>query len=281
MRVGGSFLASMHKSFPCEKAVRFYSKLGDSAAHHTLWGTFGKERDCLRTLFHLHSPSSIELIIYFSNEVCRRKGNCSRLDFLPRLSVKRYNKKLRRLRPRFEKVLARRALEILSFCEREASPEDGCKIVAGLESQFEKRALKRLIGVFKRVGWNEEDIVHNPVRGAPYLGLGGAYHLECHGVSGVCHKDPSRAIVSLDGTDPDFCATRTGIQNSISLPRLTDWLARGIRESNRVTVWCGVWQGIERGDSGNSVVPYRRTIRIPKFSIHRFHRVMRQVGVIE
>jgi hypothetical protein len=272
-KFGWAMLALQHKDFPCKKLDPYINK----APHpyvSVLWDTFGDSNKCLKRFLKKSKNKPHTLQVYMSNEVCRRKGNCRSYEFLPKLSVGEYNKRLANGHKKTFKAVRKKATEIRKFCESTGNHNTNCLIAIGLESQFTKQATKALVNQVKLAGWADDKIIHNPVNVGPYHGLGGAYYYESHGLWADLREGQERSIVSLDGTRPDLC----GSSGEFSGDRVTDkdmqkWRDHYKTRTSFAALWCGPMQGLTT--STVAAKPARqRSLWVRSESINRYSELM-------
>ena len=264
--IGAAFLASGHKKFPCKQALRMV-RAAPEVYHATMWQTFGYSNmsagnRCWRKIIKVAESKPLVLEFYLSNEVCRRKGNCYPQELEHRSSVGRYNDELCQGKRRTVRQVKRRMNEVKKFCDRFGSETTACLLAIGLESQFNECAARKLVSLAKEVGWDEKQLVHNPVHMSPYKGDAGAYYIESHNrslhyPSGTPQR---RKIATLDGVDPDYCRDangREGISDRISRSDLQRWTDTNKTRVAYLGYWCSVHQGIE-GNTSTSPDPRKR-----------------------
>jgi len=276
--IGGAFLASGHKRFPCQKIMPLH-KASPNAYHATMWQTFGPSNTsagnrCWRKYMKSMESKPHTLQFYLSNEVCRRKGNCYKQELNSKLSVSEYNKKLCNGHRKTLKKVKKRMNQIKDFCGRYGNVNTNCLLAVGLESQFSECAAKKLVDTAIGEGWDRKKLIHNPVHNAPYLQTGGAYYYEQHNTSlhfpsGIAQ---SRRIITLDGIDPNYCKDaqgREGISDRISAPDLQSWTDNNKNRVSYLGYWCSVQQGIT-GSTATSPDPRKRSPYVASRDINKF-----------
>ena len=202
LEVGYGVLGGLSPAYPCQALPR-------ASVYSVLWGDFGTDPSCLRRL----APEAI--LVYFSNETCRRPPrHCGRGSFLPDKSVREYNQILLSLPQSFRYRVRRR----LAAIER-AFKGTPLILSMGLEDNFSGLAARSFSAYLKRTTTHAID--RNPMRkGKPFS----ADFIEFHFVPESLPEAP--LIYSNDGRDicvdnlPRACGG-----DSISLQTAKQWFS--------------------------------------------------------
>lgn len=268
---GWALLAIQHKKFPCRSSTEV-AKIYKKPYIAYLDSTFGRKTECLAHFISEAGSKKHFLQVYVSNEVCRRKGNCQRGDFLKHYSVNRLNYKLSRrdigLEIRFKNRFRRILLELLAI----SSPNTKIRISPGLESQYTSAASITLSAWLLEVGWLKKQMILNQVGNAKYQGYAGYGFKESH-------SSNLRTSLSYGGSLDGECNSQicncVGFSNTSNQASLNKFLRN--KKADYLLAWCPKHQGLSSVSTIHAPPPRKRNIRVPlkdiknfKSEIHKF-----------
>lgn len=263
------YFAIQHRKFPVKTARYAGTKF---PCISFLWSTFGTRKAALKAFLKGNRNRPHVVKVHATNEVCRRFGVCvPKADFLARMSVNTYNKKLASGNKKVKKKLRKLYREIKKTVEGLGNKNTRIVLSLGLESQYTKKAMQNLTAIAKEQ-YAEFNIVHNPVKNAPYHGRGGypAIMLEFHGLQP--NASETRYTTSDDGFRPDYCGDEVGGINGVQLSDASVRF-RYTKHSGRafaIGCWCAAWQGLQSGDSSHIKPPRQRDIRASRRVLDRY-----------
>ena len=262
---GMSYLGMLHPEFKCRQALRVFRGV-KAPALSVLWGTFGKDLTCYRKFIERHPDATV--IIYFSNEACRRWGRCKAGELFKDLSVSKYNRRLISRPNRLRRRLNLRLTAIKRAIVGDGPGEARIILSTGLEDNLSCKAVKSLVSIL-REAWPYE-ISRNPMA---FNRPCGADLLELHGAKPTAG---AADVWSNDGTDLVFGAT--GFRGYEPHVRAADLLAQ-IR-ANRgdetiVLLWIAQTQGLY--GTGGFSDPRSRVFTFSTWDVLSVNRLLRRV----
>lgn len=139
---GVSAFAAMHPGYPCA-ALLATTDAAKQPAVSVLFGTFGYDLSCLARFAERYRDKPHLIQIHFSNEVCRRNGNCID-EFFQGLSVNAYNKKLEAMDGDTQVAISLRTFFIVSSVLSLANENTQVVLGAGLEDNYSSAAFENL-----------------------------------------------------------------------------------------------------------------------------------------
>jgi len=231
---GVGYYAMLHKDWPCKNSL---SILPQNPHISVLWNTFGKDTKCLSQFLSRAGGKTLQ--IHTVNEVCQRNKRCGDYEFLSNLSVSDYNNKLIKRNEKLLNRLRKYHLEILSFLDRNLTPDTQCIISPGLESNLSYPAARVLIDEATKMFSPRCQISWNPLRGGPIPNTIHELHGENPRLSPPC-------IANLDGVDIDFKGRPAILPQSI----WQDDLKFFIKDYSKCVspfLWIAEFNGIGRG----------------------------------
>ena len=153
---GISAFAAMHPRFPCD-ALLATTDFAPRPAMSVLYETFGLDHTCLHRFMQRYADKPHLVQIHFTNEVCRRNGNCSATDTLhPESSVRGYNRLLEQMNTQTQIQISLRLFFIRSAIDSAVNENTRIVLSAGLEDNYSSKAFENLIGQFVANGWPYE-----------------------------------------------------------------------------------------------------------------------------
>lgn len=133
--VGVSSLAAMSPRFPCE-AFLATSDFSRRPAMVILWGTFGDDLTCAARFTERYKDKPHFIEIHFSNETCRRNGNCAAGELRPDLNRTAYSKALERRDPSVLLAVHDRVRNIRAGVEAIRNANTFLALSSGLEDNY-------------------------------------------------------------------------------------------------------------------------------------------------
>jgi hypothetical protein len=270
---GVAFLAM--RGFNRDTCERALSVFRDSPTINiaVLWPSFGSRNMCLRKFIRYRRarPHSIEY--YLSNEVCRRKHNCTKLDLSPRSSVKSYNKKLASNNSTTYAIIQETLDSINALQYR--YPRVDCRVAVGLEDNYSIAAAREIVRYVKDN--TSCAVVRNPVSTRPARRVGASF-IEYHGLlipSARDSREARRSIVSLDGCDISDKRRKSSLSCQATHEQVSNWIGRN-RVRNRVFLWTAASQGLSR-DSSRDIRSYDRKYIISHQDVGVLRKFLREI----
>lgn len=147
--VGISSFAAMSQRFPCE-AFLATSDFSSRPAMSVLWGTFGDDPTCLSRFTSRYHDKPHLVQFHFSNESCRRNGNCEFGELRPDLNRREYSAALERKDPALLGTIRDRIKNIRAVAESIRNPNTYLVISAGLEDNYTPAAFVALVEELQR-----------------------------------------------------------------------------------------------------------------------------------
>lgn len=235
--LGISAFAIMNPGFPCEAFLETARKV-DAPALSFLWGTFGSNPSCIQKWVNENKDKPHLIQIHFSNEVCRKKGNCRGGEFFGELTPSEYDAFIVLGPPRFQLELRHRVNRIKALIQSVANENTLVILSMGLEDQYSYIAAN-ILHQYLKEQWPYE-ISRNPLdHSDPPVAL---VH-ELHGVQ-LPNLSRPNCIANLDGV-----SISTGEDNylpSITPEGFSDFI-RNNCECRAVFGWNAASQGIQGG----------------------------------
>lgn len=262
--LGVSYLAqAKFTQSQCTTALKAFDGVSNPALAF-LWSTFGNNNTCASRFLSLKANEPHTLLIYATNETCRRAPRyCAAGELMQHKRFWQVNSDIERSTPdgrRYLRALKQRLLQIRDYLKINAidNLNTNAIVSTGLEDNYTTKVYRKIIKVFKNVFANTPfRIARNPVGNrASGFDFSGADFVELHGqetnYNGIAGR---QCIYSNDGADIDFGTGRRTLGNSISVSTM---LTEIKRHRNCIGfVWWNT-QGIER----QFVEPRRRHIRV-------------------
>lgn len=177
----------MSARFPCE-AYLATSDFSARPATSVLWGTFGDDPTCLSRFTSRYHDKPHLVQFHFSNESCRRNGNCEFGELRPDLNRREYSAALERKDPALLGAIRDRIKNIRAVAEASRNANTYLVLSTGLEDNYTSAAFVALVEELQRE-W-------------PYLiartgSRWNTFPREQHGLNAVCGN--TTIIANVDG----------------------------------------------------------------------------------
>ena len=241
MKIGLCTFAVLHKKFPVMQAIKILSS-SSKPVIAALFGTFGTSFGNLYEIMDTYP--NLTVIMHMSNEVARRKGNMYRGELLRGYSVDKFNRALENKNKRVERAILRRVRRIKQKLDKKALPTHRLILSLGLEDQYSKRAVKRLIKLVRsewpyEISRNPVDIRKTDMRfGRERIDL-----LELHSKAPVYRGE--HIIWSNDGVDIDF-GQQTLVEPNVKASEMSRIIGGRRGDKGIHCLWFGESQGLDR-----------------------------------
>lgn len=238
--LGVAYFAMQSPKFPCKEAMTVFDD-GLPLSTAVLWGTFGTETACLDTFLRLHPSQPRVLEIHFSNEACRRNNRCAGTDYLPQLSVVKYNEVLESKDTATIDSIRERVKQIRGFVKAYENARTEFILSTGLEDNFTEAAFVEILAAV-RSEWPHR-IVRSPVGTLKRPSFTGADYIEQHG-SRPRFPKKARCLANLDGTDLSFPHRPSDQKNRIEWNTFNEYVNEFGPRCRLTFAWAAPWQGI-------------------------------------
>lgn len=260
---GVSYLAMLHRDFPCREALRVFRGL-EHPALSVLWGTFGRNPTCLKRFLMRHPEGTV--IIHFSNEACRRNRRCKAGELFKSFSIAKYNRRLERRPNRLRRRRNLRLAAIKRAIAMEGSGRARIILSAGLEDNLSCKAVKSLVKIL-REGWQYE-ILRNPMASYRYCG---ADLLELHGKS----PDPGANVWSNDGINIYLNNSERGeYRPDLRAKQMLAEVGRERAANTILLYWFATSQGLSGGTQ--FIAPRQRSFVVDPGVVHILNKRLRR-----
>lgn len=270
------YFAIQHKGFPVKTAAHA-GKHFDCLSY--LDSTFGTSKRALRAFLKNAKNRPHIIKVHASNEVSRRYNNMSIGDFMRGVSVADYNEKLASGHAKTKKQVINLYKRIRKEVSELGNSKTRLILSLGLESQYSKKAVQNLILYAMEAGFETKNLIHNPVKGAPYHDRAGYSDLilEYHGLQ------PSKGrpyTVSDDGFRPNYCGPEIGGISGVFLSDAAVQSRYTSHSSSAVAVsfWCAANQGLQRDSNASIKPPRQRTINASRGVLDRYRELIKGEG---
>jgi hypothetical protein len=230
---GISILAAHSNKFQCRRALRTIRHF-EAPAIQTLFGTFGNSMKCVKRFTDQHKDKPHNVAINMGNGSCRRFNRCYRGDWLRHMSVQRFERANRRMRPAHRNRVHRRVLNIRHRIEQASNEQTVITLFPELEDNLSNRAYRNLVAAIREV-WPYE-IYRNSYR---RFGIGGGDGVEFHG---VLNGDLRAAHIGKCSWSNDGNDIISG-PNSYTEAQMLNRIGTARANNCRIYLWRASWQG--------------------------------------
>lgn len=227
--VGLSAFAAMHPDFPCNTYVDTLVNV-HKPAMAVLWGTFGSNKNCMRSFLSSKQYEPHLLQIHLTNQTCyehEKQGDpnrrCARGELRQGINEFTFNHLLETRDQDLKNRIMQRVRNIITFVRENANANTRVVLSTGLEDRYTDNAYAIITSYIREAGWFGLT-VRNP-KGTSYRYFDHSNFLELHNVgvnwanSGhMKAAKPGNCIANLDGQsafhDVDFNTTKAYIGNN-------------------------------------------------------------------
>lgn len=226
--VGLSAFAAMNSKFPCSTYLDTLVNVRKPAMA-VLWGTFGSDKNCMRSFLNLKRYESHLLQIHLTNQTCyehEKQGDasrrCARGELRQGINEFTFNHLLETRDQDLKNRIIQRVRNIIAFVRDNANANTRVVLSTGLEDRYTDNAYAVMTSYIREAGWFGLT-VRNP-KGTHYKNFAHSNYLELHNVNvnwsnnghGKVAK-PGNCIANLDGQsafhDVNFQTTKAYINN--------------------------------------------------------------------
>ena len=246
--VGLAPYAMLSEHWPC-KLQQESTQSSEAYSFAVVWNTFGTSTSCLEQ--YLESGKLRALEIHLVNEVCQRNNNCGPYEFLYKIPVQTYNRKLKAKKPAFLAKVKKYFMSAADFVARKVPESVTCYISVGLESNLTKEAAQVLVQIAEPL-FPACKVVWNPNGANPHATPMKGTVFELH------HSNeplPAPCIANLDGEDISFPSRPALISPSIDASKLPV-IAKRFESCDENFLWIAEYNGLA---PGKFVDPRQRT----------------------
>lgn len=236
--IGYSAFAMMHPDFPCDEFLTMFEDVKQPAVS-VLFGTFGSSLRCLDKFTDKFRDRPHLVQFHFSNEAGRRNNRLGEGEFLPHLSVGKYDAALIAMKPGTKDAIIER-VQMIRITSRLISQDNTAFILGiGLEDNLSTLAARELARVIGLV-WDYE-MSRNPLETDEGLPDFLVSYIERHGVQPEFGSTP--CIANPDGVSVEGNLGRFGYVPRISIPEFRVYLQENLC-CKAVFGWTAEMQGL-------------------------------------
>lgn len=264
--LGISAFAITNKKFPYEWFLHQFPRAIKRPAIAILPGSFGWKWKGVEAFIAKFQDRPHLIEVHISNGPGRRAGKLVRGDFLHRLSVGEFDKRLSSGHKRTIRRIEKRACKIKRALERYATATTTIVVSPELETNLSQEAFTAFAVAIKRV-WDVK-IVANP-QNSENSALADYY--ECHGEN---HPSHPKIIYNMDGLSL-YCEDGERYFNQLSHSQVT---TLGFAASRFATfLWSATQQGLGNSTgwgSAGAPPPKKRTFVVSSQALVRMHNAL-------
>ena len=256
----------------CSKALEVFNEV-EHPSLAMLWGTFGRNNDCIRRYLGRFSAVPHTLEIHITNNACLRGRICRRGEIVRGISPERYSRLLeQRDRPTISN-LRYRIREIAVTLKKARNANTRLMLSTGLEDNYSTKAFRIVQAlVAEAQGITAFEVVRNPMR---VRGVTADHidRLEGHGFAPkIGSAWTGRCIANNDGDSIVFRGRASKGQRYVS--ELPAFIAQYRAQGCLVSLWWANPQGL-LPKSGPRITPARRTYILRTDEIEVINGVLR------